>query len=111
MTALVLGLVLTLPGQPPPPVLVVPPPPPVVVVPVALTVEQFSRAFTPIPGKHDVWLIHPRTCQPVHVCFTLPAGKLRHVDVGRRVVEFDFGRCGVEIIFRLNGTADVKYRG
>ena len=75
----------------------------------ALTLEQFSRFFTPVPGEHRVLLIHPRTGRPVPVCFTLPEGKLRHFEVSRDDIDFDFGRNEVEIIFRRNGTVDVKY--
>jgi hypothetical protein len=110
MTSLVVGLCLSAPAQPPV-VVQLPPPTPVPVAP-ALTLDQFSRVFTPAPGKHSVCLIHPRTCQPVHVCFTLPdCTRLKRFEVTRRTIEFDFGRQEVEIIFRLNGTVDVKYRG
>ena len=107
MTSLVLGLCLSsTPGQ-------LPPPPPVVVAaPAVLTLDQFSRAFTPTPGTHHVWLVHPRTCQPVQVCFTLPnCGKLERFRVTRRAVEFDFCKphAEVRIVFRLNGTVDVRY--
>jgi len=114
MHALALGLALSAPaaGHHPPPV-----PPPVVVsapvvVPQALTLDQFSRVFTPTPGRHHVWLIHPKTCQPVEVCFTLPnCGKLERFRVNRRSIEFDFCRphAEVRIVFRLNGTVDVRY--
>lgn len=118
MTALVLGLCVSAPAAgpypPPPPPVVVPAPVPVVPAPVvqALTLDQFSRVFTPVPGKHHVWLIHPRTCQPVQVCFTLPdCGKLEQFRVNRRSIEFDFDKPNreVRIVFRLNGTVDVKY--
>ena len=124
MTALVLGLALTAPAQPPfappgRPVFV--PPAPVVVqspgnpgfVPVpapALTVEQFSRWFAPTPGRHHVTLIHPKTNCPVEVCFTLPAcGPVRSFKATRHAINFDFGKEDVSILFRHNGTVDVKY--
>jgi len=97
MPPLVLALALTAPAQPPG-----------YPVPV-LTLDQFSRVFTPVPGRHEVLLVHPKTGQPVAVCFTLPEGKLRHFEVTRNEIEFDFGRTDVEIIFRHNGTVDVKY--
>lgn len=118
MTSLVLavGLSATLPAAGPPPGYPLPPPqvapqlPPL--PPPALTLDQFSRAFTPVAGTHHVWLVHPKTCQPVEVCFTLPdCGKLRRFEVNRRTIEFVFDRprAEVEIIFRLNGKVDVKY--
>lgn len=138
MTPLVLSLALTAPAQQP---LVVPPPvvvqprvvvqpqlpslftyrqptyptyPSVPVVPVApqaVTLGEFSRFFTPSPGKHDVWVIHPSTRQPVKVCFTLPPGKLREFDVTRHAIRFEFSHgYEVDIVFHHNGTVNVRYR-
>jgi hypothetical protein len=138
MTPLVLSLALTAPAQPPvhkplppgvrvqPQVVTVPAYWPPVVVPVyqpvypvvpvqpvtpqAVTLAEFSRFFTPTPGKHHVWIVHPDTCQPVPVCFTLPGGKLTDFEVGRRSIRFEFrGGCDVEIEFRKNGTVRVEY--
>lgn len=99
-----------------PPVVVVPvypQPYPVVpvqpVVPNAVTLSEFSRFFTPTPGRHDVWIVHPATRQPVRVCFTLPAGKLRDFEVDRRSIRFEFRNGDVEIEFRNNGTVNVRY--
>lgn len=78
----------------------------------ALTLEQYSRVFTPTPGKHDVWLIHPCTRQPVLVCFTLPhCGKLERFEVNSRSIEIEFDRPDLEvnIEFRRNGTVKVEY--
>ncbi len=128
MNSLLLGLALSTPqtalAHPPaPPVVVgpvvtpyrpvyVPPPPPVVpVVPVApapMTLAEFARCFRPTPGPHEVWLVHPITCRPVKVCFTLPPGCPR-VKVHKKEIEFDYGRREVEIRFRHNGTASVRY--
>jgi len=139
MTPIVLSLALTAPAQPPvvvtPPVVIAPGVrvqpqvypvpvyrPPVVVVPTypvvpvqpvvpqAVTLSEFSRFFTPTPGKHDVWIVHPVTRQPVKVCFTLPGGKLRDFEVDRRSIRFDFRSVEVNIFFRNNGTVDVQYR-
>jgi hypothetical protein len=101
-----------------PPVILVPPPvivqrPPVFVpqpVPQALTLAEFSRFFTPTPGKHEVWIVHPVTQRPVLVCFVLPGGKLRDLEVDRRCIHFDFGRDEVDIDFRNDGTVRVRYR-
>jgi hypothetical protein len=108
----------TLPGYPsyyqpaPPPVA---PPPFVPPMPGPghhgpMTLDHFARCFQPTPGTHHVCLIHPVTCQPVKVCFTLPAG-CGHpkVCVHKRSIEFDYGRKEVEITFLRNGSVDVDY--
>ncbi len=79
------------------------------IVPQAVTLSEFSRFFTPTPGKHDVWIVHPVTRQSVRVCFVLPAGKLRNVEVDRRSIRFEFRTGEVDIEFRNNGTVDVRY--
>jgi hypothetical protein len=80
------------------------------IVPQAVTLSEFSRFFTPTPGKHDVWIVHPVTRQPVKVCFVLPGGRLEEFEVDKRSIRFEF-RCGreVEIDFRSNGTVRVNY--
>ncbi|MCS6867107.1 MAG: hypothetical protein RMJ56_14000 [Gemmataceae bacterium] len=83
--------------------------PPAPVVPAALTLAEFSRFFTPTPGLHRVWLIHPVTQQPVQVCFTLPNGQLREFRVDRRSIRFEFSCGDVEIDFRSNGTVRIDY--
>ena len=120
MNSLVLGLALLSPSQPPgvpvperaPPV--VQPPPPVVVtpapVPAAVTVEDFAKAFVPVPGAHKVCLIHPKTCKVVEVCFTLPDCGCPKVHWNRHHLEFDYGRHWVDIRFRIGGAVDVKSR-
>jgi hypothetical protein len=78
--------------------------------PPAVTLGDFSRLFAPTPGRHDVWVVHPVTGQPVKVCFVLPTGKLRDFEVGRRFIRFEFARGqAVEIDFRANGTVRVDY--
>ena len=86
--------------QLPPPT---PLPPPAVK---ALTIEQFVEGFKPQPGKYEVLLVHPKSCQPVKVCFELPAGCPRKVRYTKHVLEFDYGRDSVRIRFLHNG--DVK---
>lgn len=76
-------------------------------VPVALTIAEFSRTFTPLPGKHAVWFVHPTTKQPVLVCFTLPEGRLKRFEVDDRWIDFHFDKCKVKIDFRRNGKVDV----
>ncbi|MGL6096760.1 MAG: hypothetical protein ACRC7O_13310, partial [Fimbriiglobus sp.] len=71
---------------------------------------EFVKAFPPFPGSYRVCLIHPKTCRPVTVCFTLPECACPpKVRSGRRFVEFDYGKREVEIRFRHNGTVDVDY--
>lgn len=82
---------------------------PIVPGPQALTLAEFSRFFTPTPGPHSVWLIHPVTQQPVLVNFTLPNGKLREFRVDRRAIRFEFNCGEVEILFRSNGTVRIDY--
>jgi hypothetical protein len=78
--------------------------------PAAISLGDFSRFFTPTPGKHHVWVIHPVTRQPVEVCFTLPPGQLKEFKVDRREIRFEFrGGYEVEIEFRHNGTVRVRY--
>lgn len=105
MNPLLLSLALMSPGQPP----VYVQSAPVVIVPAApMTLAEFARVFQPIPGTHRVCLIHPKTCQPVDVCFTLPCGcpKIR---ASKHRLEFDYGKREVEIRFRHNGKVDVDY--
>ena len=114
MTSLLLGLALSTPqtavAHPPRPVVVQAAyARPVIVAPRrAVTVEEFVRCFRPTAGTHHVWVIHPVTCRPVEVCFTLPPGCPR-VRIHQREVEFDYGRREVEIQFRRNGTVRVEY--
>jgi len=72
------------------------------------TMDNFAREFRAGEGHHRILIVHPVTCRPVEVCFTLPCGKLEELDVNRRSIEFDFGRHDVRISFRSNGTVDVK---
>ena len=88
----------------------VPLPLPAPPVPQAISLGDFSRFFTPTPGKHHVWVIHPVTRQPVEVCFTLPPGQLKEFKVDRREIRFEFrGGFEVDIEFRNNGTVKVEY--
>ncbi|MCZ2340842.1 MAG: hypothetical protein LC104_03495 [Bacteroidales bacterium] len=73
-----------------------------------MTHQQFAAIFQPIPGTHKVVLLHPKTGQPVEVCFTLPPGCPK-VNVGRRYLEFDYGRVEVEIRFGCCGRVKVDY--
>ena len=109
MMPLVLVLGLFAPAQQPE-VPVLPPPGRLEpAVPVALCLADFSRTFTPLPGKHEVWLIHPCTKEPVLVCFTLPAGRMKRFEVDDRWIDFKFDKCMVKIDFRKNGKVEIDY--
>jgi hypothetical protein len=109
MTPLLLALGLSAPAQPPLPLPVPFPPQPVPAAPPAFTLEVFSRAFAPLPGKHEVWFVHPHTGQPVKVCFALPPGRLKKWETGKDWVEFQFEKCEVRLDFRKNGRVDVDH--
>jgi hypothetical protein len=78
----------------------------------ALTLEQFSRVFAPTPGHHRYLLVHPRTCQPVEVCFVLPnCGRLDRVRVNRDsiLIDIDNPDYDVDVDFRKDGTVRIRY--
>jgi hypothetical protein len=106
------GVTQQLDVAPPQPVEVLPPPTPGPVIGVQrpLTHREFARTFKPVQGTYDVVLLHPDTCCPVRVCFTLPYGCPKRVRVERHELEFDYGRTEVELRFRRNGTVQVEYR-
>ena len=132
MTSLLLSLALSTPstavGQAP----TLKPPPPIVIPayrtipsivtpstvhrhqPQAVTLDQFSRVFTPTPGTHRVWIVHPGTGLPVEVGFALPNGTLTEYEVNRRSIVFgiqgQFQAHYVTIMFHNNGTVDVRSR-
>jgi hypothetical protein len=84
--------------------------PPAAIVPVRpMTVSEFVATFKPLPGRYEVLLIHPKTCCPVKVCFTLPPGCLRNVRfTGHRLV-FDYKcQCNVVIWFLHSGKVWVR---
>lgn len=84
------------PDLPPPAVV-----PPTAVVPVRpLTVNEFVASFQPLPGKYEVLLIHPKTCAPVKVCFTLPPGCVRKVRANGHKIVFDY-KCQHDVVIRF----------
>jgi hypothetical protein len=90
---------------PPPNVL---PPPQLDVAPPVPTLDAFAATFKPCPGTYEVLILHPRTHEPVKVTFSLPEGAPTRVRVTKRELDFDYGRHGVAIRFRINGTVTVK---
>jgi hypothetical protein len=74
----------------------------------AIRHADFARAFRPTAGNYEVDFIHPYTCCPVRVCFTLPCGCPR-VRCDRNELEFDYGKYEVEIHFKRDGRVKVEY--
>jgi hypothetical protein len=99
-----LAAVAAAPAGEPVPVL----PPPTPLAPRAMTLQEFACAVPPLPGTYDVLLIHSRKGCPVRVCFTLPPGCPK-VRVSKHEIEFDYGRCEVQIRCRLCGKITVDY--
>lgn len=95
-----------MPGQPGGQVL---PPPGPVVVHTAFRHQEFAKMFKPVEGTHKVTFIHPYTCCPVDVCFTLPCGCPK-VICKKNELEFSYGRKEVEIRFYKCGDVKVTHR-
>jgi hypothetical protein len=95
------------PGTAQRPPILLPPPTSGPIVVQAMSHKDFARAFKPMEGMHKVMLIHPYTCCPVEVCFTLPCGCPK-VKCNKHELEFDYGREEVEIRFYRNGEVKVK---
>jgi len=77
--------------------------------PPVYTMDDFLRCFRPTEGHHRIWIVHPCTGRPVEVCFNLPCGKLREVEVNRHSIEFDYsGARDVRLVFHHNGTVSVR---
>ena len=99
----------------PPPVPELPPPTPIVLPatpavppPVVrpITLEEFAATFKPLPGTYEITFIHPRRKCPVCVTFTLPPGCPK-MCVSKHEIVFDYGKCEVDIRFRLFGKVSV----
>jgi hypothetical protein len=74
-----------------------------------MTHVEFARGFRPLPGNYEVLMLHPRSCQPVKVCFSLPHGCPEKVRIERDEIEFDYDDFEVEIEFRRDGRVRVNY--
>jgi hypothetical protein len=74
----------------------------------APTLAEFASAFRPQGGRHETVLLHPATGQPVKVGFTLPDGVPRKVRVFRYRLAFDYGRQTVALVFRRDGSVNVR---
>lgn len=100
-------------GALPPPQVVLPPPPPPppALIPVRpLTLSEFAASFKPLPGTYEVLLIHPKTCCPVKVCFTLPPGCLRKMRVTGHKIVFEY-KCQRDVVIRFMHFGKVWVRG
>ena len=71
------------------------------------TLDEFAASFKPAPGKYEVVILHPVTCEPVKVCFCLPEGCPKKVKVHNREIDFDYGRSEVSIRFIRDGRVRV----
>jgi hypothetical protein len=73
----------------------------------APTLDEFAKTFKPAPGKYEVVIQHPVTCEPVTVCFMLPEGSPKKVRVHPRQIDFDYGKTDVTIRFIRDGRVRV----
>jgi hypothetical protein len=118
LPALALGLAsipaqAQFPGHHPPhhpvPVYSPPLPYPARFAPPVYTMDDFVKCFRPTEGHHRIWIVHPRTGRPVEVCFTLPCGRLREVEVNRGSIEFEYRDArDVRLVFHHDGTVSVR---
>ena len=91
-----------------PPPFVIPAAPIAVVQPVS--VEDFACNFKPAAGTYHVTLIHPKTCCPVDVCFTLPCGCAKRVTATKHSLRIVYPGLlnDVVIRFKLDVTVSVR---
>lgn len=101
-----------IPGQDPTPAVpgpIVPqveipgPPPAVLNGPRPMTLKEFANCFDPKPGKYEVVLINPVTCQPACVRFCLEKC-VRRIVVNHDSLVLRYGLChAVRIDFNCHG--------
>jgi hypothetical protein len=103
----IIGQPIDVPPVEPPQRVIVQEPPARVVVTRAPTLDEFAKSFQPAPGKYEVVIQHPVTCEPVKVCFTLPEGCPKKVRVHPREIDFDYGKTDVSIRFIRDGRVRV----
>jgi hypothetical protein len=103
----IIGQPVDVPPVEPAPRVIVQEPPARVVVSRAPTLDEFAKSFQPAPGKYEVVIQHPVTCEPVKVCFTLPEGCPKKVRVHPREIDFDYGKTDVSIRFIRDGRVRV----
>lgn len=81
------------------------------IVPVRpLTIDEFAASFKPLPGRYEVLLIHPKSCCPVKVCFTLPCGCLCNVKVSKHTIRFVY-KCRRDVVVHFLCCGKVWVRG
>lgn len=75
-----------------------------------MTVDEFARSFQPLPGTYEVTLLHPKTCCPVTVCFTIPPCHcVKKVKASKHSIRIEIEhRRDVVINFRHSGKVDVR---
>lgn len=103
-----------LPAQTPPPPLNVPALPlsvtPTATVAAPMSVDDFACSFRPAAGAYRVTLIHPKTCCPVDVCFTLPCGCAKSVTANKSTLRIAYPGLFNDLVirFRHDGTVSVR---
>jgi hypothetical protein len=78
----------------------------------AMTLNEFARSFKPdcSGGKYEVVLVHPCTCKPVKVCFSLPPGNPKRIVVRKNQFVVRYGLCKV-VTLQFNRDGSVSVRG
>ena len=72
------------------------------------TLEEFAESFHAAPGHYEVVVLHPVTCCPVKLCFTLPCACPK-VKVHAKSLVFSYGLFDkVAIHFHHDGSVTVK---
>jgi hypothetical protein len=101
----------TVPLPPPQPLPALPALPAPAIIPVQpMSVGDFVASFKPLPGNYEVLLIHPKTCCPAKVCFTLPPGCLRCVRANGHKIVFVY-KCQHDVVIRFLHSGKVWVRG
>lgn len=75
----------------------------------APTIKQLASAFVPLPGRHELTVIHPISGKCVTFCVDLPACPPVCVRAYHRTLVFDYGCRKVEVVFRIFNRVEVRY--
>jgi hypothetical protein len=95
----------------PPPFVVPGAPIPVIQQPIQpMSVDDFACSFQPAAGTYRVTLIHPKTCCPVDVCFTLPCGCAKKITTTKYTMRIVYPGLFNDVVirFRLDGSVSVR---
>jgi hypothetical protein len=77
----------------------------------ALSVEDFACHFQPVAGSYRVTLIHPKTCCPIEVCFTLPCGCAKKVTTTKNTMRIVYPGLFNDVVIRFRHDGTVSVRG